>query len=189
MQNLELAVGQRAELNVSMEIGAASQSVTVGESVAAVETASSDVSNLRTRQQVVDLPLNGRDFTQLVQFAPGVNSHGNSTNVSNGGYFGDYEGKRVNQAQTYISTVPTAAFRTGDFSALLPRTVLHVPGTTTPLPNNQLQQIDPTAAKLITLYPVPNVPGAGLVNNFLYNGALINNIDQDDLRVDYRSTN
>ncbi|MES1256917.1 MAG: TonB-dependent receptor [Acidobacteriota bacterium] len=321
-QNFELTVGQRAELNVAMEIGAATQSVTVGESVIAVETASSDLSNLRTRQQVVDLPLNGRNFTQLVQLAPGVNNHGNSTNVSNGGYtagrgtsgavvngnpsdigiyifdgiqsvdtdanvlifyppvdaiqefkvqtsaapasygggpsiinvtfrsgtneyhgalyeflrnsdfdaknyfdshtnpippfhlnefganlggpvkiphlfdgkdklffFADYEGKRVSQAQTYISTVPTAAFRTGDFSALLPKTILHIPGTTTPLPNNQVERIDPTAANLIALYPLPNIPGAGVVNNYLYNGALINNIDQGDIRVDYRATN
>ena len=85
-RKLELTVGQRAELNVAMEVGVASQSVTVGESIVAVETASSDLSNLRTRQQVVDLPLNGRNFTQLVQLAPGVNNHGNSTNVSNGGY-------------------------------------------------------------------------------------------------------
>src|SRR5439155_17527243 len=32
-------------------------------------------------------------------------------------FFADYEGKRVSQAQTYTSTVPTAAFRLGDFSA------------------------------------------------------------------------
>jgi hypothetical protein len=102
-------------------------------------------------------------------------------------FFADYEGKRVSQAQTYISTVPTQAFRTGDFSALLPKTVLHVPGTTTPLPNNQVTEINPTSAKLMALYPLPNIPGAGLVNNYLYNGALVNNIDQGDLRVDYRT--
>ena len=56
-------------------------------------------------------------------------------------FFADYEGKRVSQAQTYISTVPTAAFRTRDFSALLPKTMPHVPGTTTPLPNNQIGQM------------------------------------------------
>ena len=31
-------------------------------------------------------------------------------------FFVDYEGNRVRQAQTYISSVPKAAFRTGDFS-------------------------------------------------------------------------
>ena len=81
-QKFELAVGQRVELNVSMEVGAASQSVTVSANAVTVDTASSDVSNVRTRQQVVDLPLNSRNFTQLVQLAPGVNAHGNSTTLA-----------------------------------------------------------------------------------------------------------
>ena len=85
-QNFEVAVSQRVELNLSMEVGAATQSVTVEGTSVAVETASSDMNNVRTRQQVVDLPLNNRNFTQLVQLAPGVNSKGSSTNVSNGGY-------------------------------------------------------------------------------------------------------
>jgi Carboxypeptidase regulatory-like domain len=319
-QDFEITVGQRLQLNMKMEVGAATQKIVVTSNVETIETASSDVSNLRTTQQVVDLPLNTRDFTQLVQLAPGVNNHGNSTNSTNGGYtegrgtsgaivngnppedgvylfdgiqsmdsdanvlifyppvdtiqefkvqtsnapaayggspsiinvttrsgtnnfhgvfyefvrnsdfdaknyfdshtnpippfhmnqfganvggpviiphlfngrdklffFADYEGKRQNQAQTYISTVPTPAFLTGNFSALLPKTVLHIPGTTTPLPNNQVQQIDPTAANLIALFPAPNIPGAGIVNNFLYNGPLLNDIDQGDIRVDYRT--
>ena len=85
-QEFELAVSQRAELNLAMEVGASTQSVTVAANAVLLETASSDVSNLRTRQQVVDLPLNNRNFTNLVQLAPGVNNHGNSTNVTNGGY-------------------------------------------------------------------------------------------------------
>src|ERR1022692_466007 len=85
-QTFEVTVGQRVELNISMEVGAATQSVTVAANAVAVESASSDMSNLRTTQQVVDLPLNSRNFTQLVQLAPGVNAHGSSTNVSNGGY-------------------------------------------------------------------------------------------------------
>src|SRR5205807_5383205 len=85
-QNLELSVGQRLEVNVAMEVGASSQSVTVAANAVTVETASSDLSNVRTRQQVVDLPLNNRNFTQLVQLAPGVDNHGGATNVTNGGY-------------------------------------------------------------------------------------------------------
>src|SRR5438105_14833808 len=78
-QNLELSVGQRLEVNVAMEVGASSQSVTVAANAVTVETASSDLSNVRTRQQVVDLPLNNRNFTQLVQLAPGVDNHGGAT--------------------------------------------------------------------------------------------------------------
>src|SRR5262245_13753191 len=54
-REFELAVGQRAEMNITMEVGASSQSVTVAANAVMVETASSDVSNVRTRQQVVDL--------------------------------------------------------------------------------------------------------------------------------------
>src|SRR5215475_9619529 len=86
VRKFELSVGQRLELNLGMEVGGASQSVTVAENAVTVETASSEVSNVRTRQQVVDLPLNNRNFTQLVQLAPGVDNHGGSTNVTNGGY-------------------------------------------------------------------------------------------------------
>src|SRR4051794_25995448 len=39
----------------------------------------------------------------------------------------------------------------------------------------------------MTLFPQPNIPGATTVNNYLYNGALENNIDQGDVRVDYRT--
>src|ERR1700730_12969501 len=273
-QDFELVVGQRLELNLPMEVGTETQSVTVTSNVETIDTASSEVSNLRTEQQVVDLPLNGRNFTQLIQLAPGVNNHANASNSIQQGYtsgrgtngavingnpaedtvymfdgilstendagdlfffppvdaiqefkvqtssapasyggnptminvtfrsgtnqfhgtfyeflrnsdldaknyfdsptkpippfhlnqfganvggpvviphlfngrdklffFADYEGKRTSQAQTYISTLPTAAFRTGDFSALLTQArpiILKIPGTSTPLPNNQV---------------------------------------------------
>src|SRR5262249_23027359 len=85
-------------------------------------------------------------------------------------FFGDYEGKRVRQAQTLRSTVPTAAFRRGDFSSLLPTTLLDprfspkvaLPGNLVPA-----AAIDPVSAKMVALYPAPNLPGE--VNNFLYN--------------------
>src|SRR3954453_12951545 len=85
-QKFELVVGQRLELQVGLEVGSSTQSVPVTANTINVEAASSDLNNLRTRQQVVDLPLNSRNFTQLVQLAPGVNNRGNSTNSSNGGY-------------------------------------------------------------------------------------------------------
>ena len=86
-------------------------------------------------------------------------------------FFADYEGKRVSQAQTYISTVPTAAMRTGRFFGTAAEDGHPRAGTTVPLPNNQVTQIDPASAKIVDLYPLPNIPGAGVVNNFLYNGA------------------
>ena len=58
-----------------------------------------------------------------------------------------------------------------------------------PLPNNQVSAIDPTAANLVALFPLPNRNPANpaLVNNYLFNGSVENNVDQGDIRVDYRT--
>lgn len=320
VRSFELSVGQSLTLNVTMTVGKAIETVTVNASGEMLETSSSDMGNVRSTQQVVDLPLNSRNFTQLVQLAPGVYNHGNGTNSTNGGYtegrgtnganidgnpsdlgefmfdgissndvdtnvlvffppvdaiqefnvqtnaapaayggaptiinatfrsgtndlhgalyeflrnsafdaknyfdsptkpippfhlnqfganlsgpvvvphifngkdklffFIDYEGKRQAQSQTYVSTVPTAAFKTGDFSAL--SKTLTIPGTSTPLPKNQVQSIDPSAAALVALFPAPNYGAANaLVNNYLYNGPLTNTIDQGDVRIDFHTS-
>jgi hypothetical protein len=120
-------------------------------------------------------------------------------------FFADWEGRRQNQAQTYTSTLPLPAFLTGDFSALCTGNggtfsagicskstyQLTNPMTGGKFLNNFVSPSlwDTPVAKLTTLFPAPNDPSAGttkLVNNYLYNGAVINNIDQGDLRVDYR---
>jgi hypothetical protein len=120
-------------------------------------------------------------------------------------FFADWEGRRQNQAQTYISTVPTPAFLTGNFSALCTGNggtfaaglcsksafQLTNPINGTKFLNNFVSPSlwNSPVPKLITLFPAPNYPTpatAGLVNNYLYNGAVINNIDQGDLRIDYR---
>jgi hypothetical protein len=324
-QSVTLTTGQRLEVDAALEVGTETQSVTVNATATQVlQTASTEISNLRTQQQVVSLPLNSRNFTQLVGLAPGVNLRGNSNNSVSAGYtngrgsngavingnpgedtmylfdgiqsvnndiaaaiffppidtiqefvvqtsgqsaaygggpsivnvtfrsgtnnfhgtfyeflrnsvfdaknyfdahngptvpfhlnqfganvggpvviphlfngrnklffFADYEGKRISQAQTLISTVPLAAFHTGNFAALLNQATpvqLMNPVTGLPLPNNQVSAIDPTAANLVALFPLPNRNPANpaLVNNYLFNGSVENNVDQGDIRVDYR---
>jgi outer membrane receptor protein involved in Fe transport len=68
-----LTVGERREINVTLKIGQASDKVTVeGSTISAVELASSAVGNVVDSHTVVDLPLNGRDWTSLAQLEPGV---------------------------------------------------------------------------------------------------------------------
>ena len=277
---LELSVGQRLEADITLEVGDVTTKLIVEAETPLLEVASSELGNVRSEKQVEDLPLNTRNFTQLVALAPGVNNRGGASNsilqgytsgrgvngaVINGAppegvvymfdgvqsvdndagmiiffppvdaiqefkvqtsaaprltaaarasstwissparthstarrtsscatppstprisstrhakpippfrlnqfgfnlggpvfipkvfngkdklfFFADYEGKRVYQAQTFTSTVPIAAFHTGDFSALLPKTVIFDPRGNghTPLPNNiiPLSAIDP----------------------------------------------
>lgn len=318
-----LGVSQRLQADFTLEVGSVTDHVMVEARPAAIETQSSDIGQVKQAQEIIDLPLNTRNFTQLVQLAPGVltgvggasgllgYTSGRGTNgaVINGApvedvtylidginsvdtdagvliffppvdsiyefrvqtssapaaygggqgiinvnyksgtneyhgvayeflrnsaldaknffdsakdpippfklnqfgfnlggpvqipkllngkdrlfFFVDYEGKRARQAQTFLSTVPTASFRNGDFSSLLPRTIVYDPRSNprTPLPGNILPagSINPVSAKMIQLYPAPNLPGE--VNNFLYNPVQTNRVDQADARIDYRTSN
>jgi Outer membrane receptor for ferrienterochelin and colicins len=51
-----------------------------------LEVASSELGNVRSEKQVEDLPLNTRNFTQLVDLAPGVNNRGSASNSILQGY-------------------------------------------------------------------------------------------------------
>jgi hypothetical protein len=72
-QSIKLNVAEKARIDVTLTVGAMSEEITVtGESVAQVETQSSDLTNTITGKQINNLELNGRNFTQLVTLAPGV---------------------------------------------------------------------------------------------------------------------
>jgi hypothetical protein len=68
-----LDVAQKIRVDIVLTVGAISEEVTVtGESVAQVETQSSELSATITGKQIDQLMLNGRNFTQLVSLSPGV---------------------------------------------------------------------------------------------------------------------
>ena len=72
-QRVVLDVAQKARVDVQLTVGAVNEEIVVtGESVARVETQTSDLSNTVTGKQISELVLNGRNFTQLVNLAPGV---------------------------------------------------------------------------------------------------------------------
>ena len=67
-----LSVGQSAVVNVTLQIGGVQEAVVVTETAPLVATTSSSVANLVDERQIRDLPLNGRDFSQLTLLQPGV---------------------------------------------------------------------------------------------------------------------
>src|SRR5713226_8843393 len=68
-----LDVAQKIRVDVQLTVGAITEVVEVtGESVAQVETTSSDLTSTITGKQIDNLVLNGRNFTQHVNLAPGV---------------------------------------------------------------------------------------------------------------------
>ena len=67
-----LGVSQRLQADFTMELGTVSEQVIVEARPAAIETESSEIGQIKQSKEIVDLPLNTRNFTQLVQLAPGV---------------------------------------------------------------------------------------------------------------------
>jgi outer membrane receptor protein involved in Fe transport len=69
---VDLAVGAQQQLNIPMKIGETTQKVQVTEAAPAVQLTSSTLSGEVEAQTVRELPLNGRDWTQLATLQPGV---------------------------------------------------------------------------------------------------------------------
>src|SRR5579863_3974283 len=70
-----LRVAQNARIDITMQLGSTHDEVTVhGESLAQVNTESSELGGTITGKEVVQLQLNGRNFTQLITLVPGVSN-------------------------------------------------------------------------------------------------------------------
>jgi len=316
-ESIQLHVDQSASLDFSLEVGSVQETVSVTDTTPDLQTGSSALGTVIGQTEVEDLPLNGRQFIQLLQLAPGtvpvsvsqtavpqVGSAGSNVTPSiNGGsgrsnlffvdglyatdpfftslsispsidairefqeqthadeaqfggatgatvnlatkggtnafhgsayeffrnnsiaatpyfaatkgayqqnqfggsfggpilrnklfFFGYYDGYRQTQAANNFSILPTTAELGGDFSALLPNTIIYDPSTynaatgqTQPFPGNiiptsSLNQGILAVLKAYVPTPTSNVPNA---NNFVNTASSTNNQDQYSVRVDY----
>jgi hypothetical protein len=106
-------------------------------------------------------------------------------------YFFDYQGYHVNQGATYLSTVPSARMRAGDFSEL--NRVIYDPVTHLPFPGNVIPQSrwDPAARNMLSqIIPEANTGGTvgsngQTINNYLINPTLERQDNQIDIKVDH----
>ncbi len=73
-QGIVLQVGDRARVDMTLELGDVSQEITVQESVPLLRTTNAEVSEVINNQRLVNLPLNGRQFVQLTLLSDNVYS-------------------------------------------------------------------------------------------------------------------
>ena len=71
-ESVTLTVGAEQEVDFTLKVGAVTQKVVVTGNAAAIDTISSTVRPVVDEQTIVQLPLNGRDWTQLASLEPGV---------------------------------------------------------------------------------------------------------------------
>ncbi len=74
VDRITLQVDQTARIDFKMQVGNVSESVEVSASAAALQTENATVGTVIDSAKILELPLNGRNFIQLAQLVPGVNS-------------------------------------------------------------------------------------------------------------------
>jgi hypothetical protein len=67
-----LAVNQTASIDISLQVGSQSEVVTISAETEQLDVSTADLGTVIATKQVNDLPLNGRNFTQLLSLTPGV---------------------------------------------------------------------------------------------------------------------
>src|SRR2546423_11758069 len=72
--NIELQVQQTARIDFTLKPGDVNQTIEVNASAQMLTTDEATVGTVIENKRVVDLPLNGRDFLQLVSLSPNVTS-------------------------------------------------------------------------------------------------------------------
>ena len=71
-QNIILEVGKEPRVDLSLQPGEQTQTVTVTESIPLVETTNATLGGTLNNAQISDLPLNGRNYQNLMGLRPGV---------------------------------------------------------------------------------------------------------------------
>ncbi len=106
-------------------------------------------------------------------------------------FFGDYQGARNRRGQNILLSVPTAAFRNGDFSSVT--TQIFDPGVNGQIAAASRVQFDrniipqnrisPAARAIFARLPLPNLPD--LTNNYEATGSFIQDRDSFDVKVNH----
>src|SRR5437870_5892374 len=71
-RGVTLTIGREAVVDFTLQVGSVAQEVTVNAEAALVSTTNANLSYLVDDKKIRDLPLNGRNYTQLATLQPGV---------------------------------------------------------------------------------------------------------------------
>jgi len=113
-QHIELTVGYTQRVDLKLEVGSVTQTVTVEGQAPLVNTEEGHLSALVSGQEATNLPLNGRNIYQLMQLVPGaVNSTNVDTESNEGGIQTNINGTRANFNGFLLDGVPNKGLSGG----------------------------------------------------------------------------
>jgi hypothetical protein len=123
--NILVEVGKEVRIDLSMQPGEQTEKITVSESIPMVETTNAVLGGTLSHDMIIDLPLNGRNYENLLMLKPGtiVNPGGNERQSTNGlrGTDNVYlvDGLANDEVYTGLSMLNSTPFA-GDAGVLLP---------------------------------------------------------------------
>ena len=85
---LKIEVNQTVTQNFALTVGSTKQEVTVEASVVHIESSTAELGTAIATREVNDLPLNGRNFTQLLTLTPGISPISTAQNSGGGSSWG-----------------------------------------------------------------------------------------------------
>jgi Carboxypeptidase regulatory-like domain/TonB dependent receptor/TonB-dependent Receptor Plug Domain len=111
IDNLTATVAQVASVNVNMQVGAATETVTVQSKGEELDRSTSDVSTLISPEDVQNLPLSGRATENLLAFIPGA-AHGGAADTPNTSQL-SINGSRTLNSEVLLNGVSVIVASTG----------------------------------------------------------------------------
>src|SRR5256885_11335217 len=105
-----LAVNQTATIDITLDPGAQTVVISVEASAEQLQVSTAELGTVIATKQVNDLPLNGRNFTQLLSLTPGVAPISVGQN-SMGGRTGGFSGPVSGRADFLFSAINSATHR------------------------------------------------------------------------------
>jgi hypothetical protein len=155
VKDFELAVGQNLNLDASLTLASTNQQIEVVGTAPLVDETKTDVSQVITSEQILDLPINGRRVDTFVLLTPGVTNDGNFglltfRGVANGNtflldgndsteqFYGENNGRTRITSQISQDAVQEFQVVSADFSAEYGRAMGGVVNTVTRSGTNNL---------------------------------------------------
>ena len=112
IKGIVLQVDQTAHFDLNLEVGQTSESITVTAAAPVLAQDTSDIGQVINRRQIVDLPLNGRNYIQLASLTNGVLLQGGT---ESGGPQFTSDGNRIQQNSFLIDGVESRIQREGGY--------------------------------------------------------------------------
>ena len=94
--DIKVDVNAKVTVDIQLEVGSVSDSITISTDAAQVETSNGDIGRLINGTQARELQLNGRNYIQMLALIPGVNTNYSSSFGLYGGFGTNASGQSAN---------------------------------------------------------------------------------------------